>query len=100
MFEKMQIKWAINYAKMNQKEYEILNLFEKDKILSIINKERWKVGASLRYGFMTRREFDKIIKNKRTFFTTLNFMGLSKDFPKIKEKKGYLVEMKLKVCEI
>jgi len=96
MFEKLEIIWAIKNAKINQKKYEILNLFEKDKILNNVNRNRWYKGASKDNGFMKQEEFDQIIKNKRTFFTTLNFMGLSKDFQKIKERKGYFVEMKVK----
>jgi len=97
MSEKKEIIEALIHAKKNQKKNEIMNLFDKSEILRDINRIRWHKGGSFGNGLMTAEEFIQILhENKRTFFTTLNFVGLSKDFPKIKEKKGYFVEMKVK----
>jgi len=38
------------------------SIITKEKIFSEINRFRWKKGDSLRSGFMTRDEFDALIK--------------------------------------
>jgi len=75
MFEKREIISAIENAKENHLDNTILNLFDKRAILRIINKNRWKQGASRNFGFMTETEFERIIQNRK-FFSTIDKIGI------------------------
>lgn len=75
MFEKSEIISALNIAKEKRLDKEILNMFDKREVLGIINKNRWRQGASRNHGFMTEQEFERIIQNRK-FFSTIDKIGI------------------------
>jgi len=75
MFEKREIISALKFAKENLLDKEILNMFDKRDVLGIVNKNRWKQGASKKFGFMSETEFERIIQNRK-FFSTINKIGI------------------------
>lgn len=76
MFEKSEIICALDITKEKCLDKEILNMFDKREVLGILNKNRWKHGASEHEGtFMTETEFEKIIQNRK-FFSTINKIGI------------------------
>ena len=80
MFEKREIINAIEIAKEQHLEkFPSFSLFLKSTILNIINKIRWKYGASEHEGtFMTKEQFEKVIQ-KRKFFSNYYCVGLQSD---------------------
>jgi len=75
MFEKSEIINALKIAKERNLDNKILGLFSKFTILNIVNKNRWKQGASINFGFMTEQQFERIIQNRK-FFSTIDKIGI------------------------
>lgn len=77
MFEKREIISALEIAKEKHLEnFPSFGLFLKSTILNIVNKMRWYQGASEHEGtFMTKEEFEKIIRNRK-FWSNFYSVGL------------------------
>lgn len=76
MFEKREIISALEIGRENRLDKKFKNFFDKHVILNLVNKARWKQGASELEGtFMTEQKFERIIQNRK-FFCTINKIGL------------------------
>ena len=80
MTKKREIINAIGIAKEQHLEkFPSFGLFLKSTILNIVNKMRWKHGASEHEGtFMTKEQFEKVIQ-KRKFFSNYYCVGFKSD---------------------